>query len=109
MLQVLNSVGPFRNCLMQCESVVPIVSELKHLFAALYFSERADYAPANFLTAFSPPINPGIQQDTTEFLNHLFDQLELALKPTQYHKLLDDIFKGAFTVQMICHQCGYKK
>jgi hypothetical protein len=41
------------------------VKEMKKLFAALYFSERMDYAPANLLTAFVPPINPGIQQDTT--------------------------------------------
>lgn len=48
---------------------------MKNLFASLFFSERMDYGPEKLLTAFVPPINPGIQQDTTEFLNFLFDQL----------------------------------
>jgi len=48
---------------------------LKKIFAALYFSERVDYAPSELLKSFVPPINPSIQQDTTEFLNFLFDQL----------------------------------
>lgn len=109
MLQVLNSVGPFRNSLMKCDSEAPLIKELKTLFGALFFSERVDYAPGNLLKAFVPPINPGIQQDTTEFLNFLFDQLEGALAGTKYKRLLDEIFKGANTVQMICHSCGYKK
>lgn len=65
MLEVLNSVGPFRNGLMKCSSEAPLVKEMKKLFASLYFSERIDYAPVNLLNAFVPPINPGVQQDTT--------------------------------------------
>jgi ubiquitin C-terminal hydrolase len=68
-----------------------------------------DYAPANILKAFVPAIDPGIQQDTTEFLNLLFDHLESALMGTKYKKLLDEIFKGANIVEMKCHQCGFKK
>lgn len=60
---------------MKCETDAPLINELKTLFASLFFSERIDYAPGNLLKAFVPPINPGIQQDTTEFLNFLFDQL----------------------------------
>lgn len=65
MLQVLNSVGPFRNTLMKCQSDSPLVMELKNLFAALFYSERMDYAPEKLLSSFVPPINAGIQQDTT--------------------------------------------
>ena len=65
MLQILNSVGPFRNLLMQASVESPLVEELKQLFSYIYFSERIDYAPKKLLEAFVPPINPGIQQDTT--------------------------------------------
>lgn len=68
-----------------------------------------DYAPGKLLNSFIPPINPAIQQDTTEFLNFLFDQLESGLSKTQYKNLLDQIFKGTNAVQIICHSCGYKK
>lgn len=56
-----------------------------------------------------PPINPSIQQDTTEFLNQLFDGIENALVGSTHRKLLDEIFKGAYGVQMICHSCGAKR
>ena len=65
MLQVLNSVGPFRNGLMRSNVHNPLVDELKNLFSYLYFSERIDYIPKKLLDAFNPPINPAIQQDTT--------------------------------------------
>ena len=38
MLQLLNSVSPFRNLIMQSKSESPLVKELKHLFAYLYYS-----------------------------------------------------------------------
>jgi hypothetical protein len=80
MLQVLNSIGAFRNALMMTNINAPMVHELKSLFSFLFFSERLDYIPRGLLNSFTPPINPGIQQDTTEFLNFLFDQLEHLLK-----------------------------
>ena len=65
MLQILNFVTPFRNLLMQANVEIPLIEELKQLFSYLFFSERIDYAPRKLLDAFVPPINPGIQQDTT--------------------------------------------
>jgi ubiquitin carboxyl-terminal hydrolase 34 len=62
---------------------------MKSLFSYLFFSERVDYIPKNLLNTFIPPVNPSIQQDTTEFLNFLFDQLEASLKHSPYEKLLD--------------------
>jgi len=38
MLQVLNSVGAFRNIIMQTEIDAPLVRELKSMFAYLFFS-----------------------------------------------------------------------
>lgn len=75
MLQALNSMDIFRNAIMMTEAEIPLVHELKALFSYLFFSERIDYGPKNLLNSFVPPINPGIQQDTTEFLNFLFDQV----------------------------------
>jgi ubiquitin C-terminal hydrolase len=109
MLQILNSIGPFRNLLMQTKVEAPLVIEMKKLFSYLFYSERLDYAPKQMLDAFVPPINPGIQQDTTEFLNSLCDQLETALSGSPQKKLLDEIFKGAQAAQMICHSCGAKR
>lgn len=65
MLQVLNSVEPFRNLLMQADVESGLVKQLKEVFAYLFYSERADFAPRKLIEAFVPPINPGIQQDTT--------------------------------------------
>jgi len=73
MLQVLNSIGPFRNALMMVNSDSPVIKQIKSLFSYLFYSERQDYVPKDFLKAFVPPISTGIQQDTTEFLNFLFD------------------------------------
>lgn len=75
MLQVINAVTPFRNMVMQSDSQAPLVKELKNLFSSLFFSQRQDYIPEDLLKAFLPPIQKGIQQDTTEFLNILLDQL----------------------------------
>ena len=60
---------------MQSKSQAPIIKELKRLFSYLFFSERQDYIPEDLLNSFTPPIVKGIQQDTTEFLNILFDQI----------------------------------
>lgn len=56
-----------------------------------------------------PRIVPSIQQDTTEFLNFLFDQLEPQLKGSPYRLLLEELFKGSQVAQMICHACGAKR
>lgn len=109
MLQILNSVAPFRNLLMQTNVDSALVEEVKQMFSYLFFSERVDYAPKKLLESFNPPINPGIQQDTTEFLNILCDQLENGLANSSHRRLLDEIFKGAMAAQMICHSCGAKR
>lgn len=86
MLQMLNSVQPFRNGLIMAEPAADsaIVFELQRLFSYLFFSERQDFVPDEFLKGFNPPVNPLVQQDTTEFLSFLFDCLEHQLKKTPY-------------------------
>jgi len=61
------------------------------------------------LKAFTPPIQKGIQQDTTEFLNILLDQLDKCLKGTPEHNLLEEMFQGTQATQMICHACQQKR
>ena len=65
MLQVLNSIDVFRNAIIMANADIPLIHELKSLFSYLFFSERVAYDTKALLNAFIPPINPGIQQDTT--------------------------------------------
>jgi ubiquitin carboxyl-terminal hydrolase 34 len=109
MLQVLNSIDAFRNVIMMANIDAPLIHQLKSLFSYLFFSERLDYIPKDLLSSFNPPINPAIQQDTTEFLNFLFDQIEPLLKNSPYKNLLEELFKGSQVAQMICHSCGAKR
>jgi hypothetical protein len=51
----------------------------------------------------------GIQQDTTEFLNILLDQLERCLQGTESQNLLEEIFQGTQVAQMICGSCKQKR
>lgn len=75
MLQMTNSIEPFRNGIMMAEVDGRVTAELQRLMAYLFFSERQDFVPEDFLKCFVPPINPMIQQDTTEFLGMFFDCL----------------------------------
>lgn len=110
MLQMLNSVEPFRNGVMMAEvSDGRVTTELQRMMSYLYFSERQDFVPEDFLKCFDPPINPMIQQDTTEFLGMLFDRMEHDLKNSPYRNLLKSIFQGNTVVQMLCHSCGKKR
>ena len=65
MLQVLNSIDVFRNAIIMANADIPLIHELKSLFSYLFFSERVAYDTKTLLNSFIPPINPGIQQDTT--------------------------------------------
>lgn len=110
MLQMLNSIEPFRNGLMMAEAPeAKIINELQRMMSFLFYSERQDYVPEDFLKCFVPPINPMIQQDTTEFLGMLFDHMENELKKSPYSNLLKSIFEGKTVVQMLCHSCNKKR
>lgn len=49
MLQVLNSIDPFRNLLMKAPTEEPVVRQMQALFSYLFFSERLDYVPRGLL------------------------------------------------------------
>lgn len=86
-----------------------LLYELQKLMSYLYFSERMDYFPEEILKSFNPAINPMVQQDTTEFLGSLFDNLESQMKETPYRDLVKSIFQGTTVVEMSCHSCKKKR
>lgn len=53
-----------------------LLEKLQHVFASLLLSQRPAVAPMNFLAASRPPwFIPGQQQDCSEFLKFLLDQM----------------------------------
>ncbi|XP_067663921.1 ubiquitin carboxyl-terminal hydrolase 38-like isoform X1 [Haliotis asinina] len=53
-----------------------LMAKLQQVFAFLSLSQRPAYAPMQFLQASRPPwFTPGFQQDCSEFLKFLLDQL----------------------------------
>ena len=110
MFQSLNSISAFRNGLSMVEKEdSKLITSTQKMLAYLLFSQRQDFVPSPFLEAFREPINPNVQQDTTEFLNMYFDELERELQTTPYRHLLKQLFQGSTVVQMICHNCKNKR
>lgn len=77
-LQALYMCDSFRNGVLQhtpTEEQLLIV-KLQYVFAFLSLSQRPAYAPVNFLAASRPAwFQAGFQQDCSEFLKYLLDQL----------------------------------
>lgn len=46
--------------------------------------------------------------DANEFFNNLFSQLEDRLKSTEEEKLLNEVFGGELTNQLIAKDCGHR-
>ncbi|XP_037327067.1 ubiquitin carboxyl-terminal hydrolase 38 [Pungitius pungitius] len=62
----------------------PLMKKLQLLFAFLAHTQRAAYAPKNFLEASRPPwFNVGSQQDCSEYLRFLLDRLHEEEKTLQ--------------------------
>ncbi|KAL4230397.1 Ubiquitin carboxyl-terminal hydrolase 38 [Mactra antiquata] len=78
-LQALYMCDSFRNGLLQHIPSIEqnMVVKLQYVFAFLSLSQRPAYAPVNFLAASRPPwFVAGFQQDCSEFLKYLLDQLQ---------------------------------
>lgn len=90
-----------------------VFHQLQRMFAYLEGSDRRDYNPKDFCFSFKDwggnPVNVSIQQDTSEFLNMIFDKLEHSLKPTPFKGLMDSIYAGNNVSLMTCSNCGYKR
>ena len=83
-----------------------VVHQLQKMFGYLELSDRQDYNPYEFCFSFKDytgnPVNVSVQQDTQEFLNMIFEKLETALKKTSFKNILESIFGGKTTTQLIC-------
>jgi len=82
-----------------------VLFQLQRMFGFLELSERGDYSPETFCYSFRSDINFGIQEDSQEFLNMLFDKLERELKDSSFPRVLDDVFGGRTVVNMKCQSC----
>lgn len=87
-----------------------VLHQLQKMFGFLELSDRQDYNPHEFCFSFKDhagqPVNVGVQQDTQEFLNMVFDKLENGLKNTPFKNILEGVYGGKTSNQMICHGCG---
>lgn len=86
-----------------------VLLQLQRMFAFLELSERGDYNPETFCYAFRSDINFGVQEDSQEFLNMLFDKLERELKESSFPRVLDEVFGGRTIVSMTCQSCNTAK
>ena len=86
-----------------------VLHQLQQMFGSLELSDRRDYNPQEFCFAFKDfsgqPINVSEQQDAQEFLNTLFDRLENGLKQTPFKHILEGVYGGKTSNQIICHGC----
>ncbi|CAH2225644.1 ubiquitin carboxyl-terminal hydrolase 35 [Pelobates cultripes] len=77
-LQALFMASDFRHsvlCLRDSNSQ-PLMMKLQYLFAFLEHSQRPAISPESFLASSWPPwFTPGVQQDCSEYLKYLLDQL----------------------------------
>ena len=83
-----------------------VLHQLQKMFGFLELSDRQDYNPYEFCFSFKDytgmPVNVSVQQDTQEFLNMIFEKLETGLKKTPFRNILESIFGGKTTTQLIC-------
>ena len=87
-----------------------VLHQLQKMFGFLELSDRQDYNPQEFCFAFKDhagqPVNVSVQQDTQEFLNMIFDKLEHGLKHTPFQHILESVYGGKTSNQVICNGCG---
>jgi ubiquitin C-terminal hydrolase len=101
-----------------------VLYQIQVLFANLQESLKKYYDTMPFCVTIKDsegrPINVGQQMDCNEFSNMLFDKLESSLKGrnfpefslfsrgTPQEKLLQRIFGGTYSNQLICKECPHK-
>jgi ubiquitin carboxyl-terminal hydrolase 35/38 len=109
-LQALFMEDEFYNSVLS-QSVTPkqpVLLHLQALFAFLTLSKRASYAPREFCHLTRPPwFRQGLQQDCSEFVHYLLDQLheeECALGDNS-ESLVKKHFMGTFQIVCVCNSC----
>merc|ERR1712228_868797 len=83
-----------------------LLFQLMRMFSFLSLSEKQAFDTINFCRSYKDetgrPIDVRIQQDAQEFFTILADRIETELKDTKYRYLLQDVFTGQVSHQMIC-------
>lgn len=120
-LQMLFMVVPFRSAVLQAAApkatAGSCVAELQRAFAYLLLTRRPSWVPADLIANCSPPwFVVGEQQDCTELLKYLFDQLTpgpqprgVADAPKTNGAVTDSLvapFCGQVVIRTRCHRCG---
>eukprot|EP01119_Soliformovum_irregulare_P021052 TRINITY_DN6926_c0_g2_i1.p1 TRINITY_DN6926_c0_g2~~TRINITY_DN6926_c0_g2_i1.p1 ORF type:complete len:2370 (+),score=711.86 TRINITY_DN6926_c0_g2_i1:42-7151(+) len=116
LLQQLFLIPEFRVGAMQAQDRSQnrdesVLYQFQLLFAFLQESSKRYYDTSNFCATIKDmdgrPINTSQQMDCNEFGNTLFDQLENLLKGSPQEKLLQNIFAGTMSNQLICKECPH--
>lgn len=112
MMQLFFHIPEFKRCILgfgpHLEGAPrPQIQEIVRMFHFLSYSARQEYSPESFLKSFTPSINPGVQQDTGEFLSYLFDLLEQQSRDTPLADFLEFVFGGRTVTQMRCGGCNF--
>ena len=89
-----------------------VLFQMQRIFGFLQES-RSQYVDARrFSRAYvgidGQPMHFGVQMDVNEFFNVLFDKLESDLKGKPRQKLLDHVFGGTLSNQLICKECPHR-
>jgi len=88
-----------------------LLLELQSLFGFLLMSEKKYYDTSKFCSICTDiegqPLNTNVQMDVDEFLNALFDKLEVAVKGTDMENILKNRFGGKVLNQVICQDVDY--
>ena len=98
LLQILYSITPFRECILNCSCKDPknnSLFELKKIFYSLQYLDIQYYSPDSFPKNFEgQPLNIMEQTDIDEFFAKLMDKLESRLKGTNNENIIKYFFQG---------------
>ncbi len=85
--------------------------QLQKLFAFLKYSQKTSYNPKDFCEAFKDfegkSIDVNIQSDVDEFFNALMEKLENLLKSTSSLDIINNVFRGTISNQLVCEGCPH--
>jgi hypothetical protein len=106
-------IEPFREALMRldCTNYNPVLKEnemyqFQKVLSFLRYSNKGSYNPREFCEAFrdyeGKPIDVNVQSDADEFFNAFFEKLENLLKVTKTPQIIDDVFRGTLSNQLVC-------
>lgn len=89
-----------------------VMVQLQRMFCFLQESQKQSYDPSGFALSFrnidGNPIDTTLQMDADEFFNLLCDKLETQLRGSPQERLLQSIWSGTLTTQLICKDCPHK-